>query len=160
MIFIGLLLLIIGVVALVDTGVSSSGTADIHVLGWHLGTLGTGRVLLLGAAAGAVIALGLFSVLSGQLRSRRRRRDRDRTIARTRDENKRLAAQLEEEQKRRAETVQETAPERSPRVVSTGDVDAYPSETGRGGADYVLGGKYPRESSAASTPPAPPANNS
>ncbi|MDX6223326.1 MAG: hypothetical protein QOD91_2380 [Frankiales bacterium] len=157
MIVIGLLLLIIGLVALVDMGVSSSGTADIHLLGWHLGTLGTGRVLLLGAAAGAVIALGLFSVLSGQMRSRRRRRDRDRTIARTRDENKRLAAQLEDEQRRNAESVEETS--RSPRVVSTGDVDAYPTETRRAGADYVLGGKNPRETSAASTPPAPPANN-
>ncbi len=155
MVIVGLILLIAGVVVLMDMGLSSSGPTDVHLLGWHLGTMGPGRVLLLGTAIGVVLTLGLASILLGQRRSRRRRKDRDRTIAGTRAENKRLASQLEDEQSARATETKEG----SRAELTTGDVDAYPTE-GRVGADYVLGAKYPQETSAANTPPVPPSHKS
>jgi hypothetical protein len=155
MVIIGLILLIVGVVVLMDMGLSSSGVTDVHLLGWHLGSMGPGRTLLLGTAIGVVLTLGLLSVLSGLRRGRRRRRERDRTIAGTRAENKRLSAQLDEQsQATRAAAEQESRG----RLVETGEVDAYPAEADTG-ADYVLGAKYPHSTAATSTPPAPPASN-
>jgi hypothetical protein len=161
MVIVGLILLIVGVVVLMDMGLSSSGVTDVHLLGWHLGSMGPGRILLLGAAIGVVLTLGLVSVLSGQRRARRHRRDRDRTIAGTRAENKRLAAQLDEQSKATDAAAAGEADQDQPRgrMVETGDVDAYPSETRRTGADYVLGAKYPQETTAVHTPPAPPNAN-
>jgi hypothetical protein len=155
MVIIGLILLIVGVVALMDMSLTSSGPTDVHILGWHLGSMGPGRTLSLGTAIGVVLTLGLLSVLSGLRRGRRLRRERDRTIAGTRAENKRLAAQLEE-QSRAARAAAEQ--ESRGRVAESDGVDAYPAETNTG-ADYVLGAKYPHSTSAASTPPAPPAGN-
>lgn len=155
MVIIGLILLIVGVVVLMDMGLSSNGVTDVHLLGWHLGSMGPGRTLLLGTAIGVVLTLGLLSVLSGLRRARRLRRERDRTIAGTRAENKRLSAQLDEQSRAtRAEAEQE----QRGRLVETGDADAYPAETDAGG-EYVLGAKYPHNTAATSTPPAPPAGN-
>lgn len=161
MVIIGLILLIVGVVVLMDMGLSSNGVTDVHLLGWHLGSMGPGRTLLLGTAIGVVLTLGLLSVLSGQRRARRHRRDRDRTIAGTRAENKRLAAQLDEQAKAADAAAADQAEQQPPRgrMADAGDVDAYPSESRSAGADYVLGAKYPQETSAASTPPAPPRGN-
>lgn len=159
MVIIGLVLLIVGVVVLMDMALSSHGSVDVHLLGWHLGVMGPGRVLLLGTAIGVVLTLGLISVLSGQRRSRRRRRERDRTIAGTRAENKRLTSRLEEEQAKAAKAEPTPASRDAGGVVSSGDVDAYPSDGRGSGADYVLGAKYPHETAAASTPPAPPTDN-
>jgi hypothetical protein len=161
MVIIGLILLIVGVVVLMDMGLSSNGVSDVHLLGWHLGSMGPGRMLLLGTAIGVVLTLGLVSVLSGLRRARRRRRDRDRTIAGTRAENKRLAAQLDEQSKaaEAAAAAEAEQQSRRARMMDTADVDAYPSESRRAGADYVLGAKYPQETSAANTPPAPPAGS-
>jgi hypothetical protein len=147
MVIIGVLLLVGAVVVLVDMGVASKGTTDVHLLGWHLGNAGPGRVLLLGTAIGVVLTLGLMLVLSGQLRSRRRRRERDRTIKGTRAENKRLAAELEEQ---RAVVVP------APEPVAATAVDTSPAEAYPEGADYVVGSRYPHETTAAHTPPAPP----
>jgi hypothetical protein len=155
MVIIGLILLIVGVVALMDMGLTSNGTTDVHLLGWHLGSMGPGRTLLLGTAIGVVLTLGLLSVLSGLRRGRRLRRERDRTIAGTRAENKRLSAQLDE-QSRAARAAAEQ--ESRGRLDETGDVDAYPTEPDNE-ADYVLGAKYPHSTSASSSPPAPPAGN-
>ena len=155
MVIVGLILLIVGVVVLVDMGLSSSGTTDVHLLGWHLGTMGPGRVLLLGTAIGVVLTLGLLSVLSGQRRVRRHRRESRKTLAGTREENKRLAAQLEES--RAAEAAATAVPDSTHRARPDDDVDAYPTEERRAGADYVLGAKYPQETAAANTPPTPPA---
>jgi hypothetical protein len=159
MVIIGLVLLIVAVVVLMDMGLSSSGVTDVHLLGWHLGAMGPGRVLLLGTAIGVALTLGLVSVLSGLRRARRRRRDRDRTIAGTRAENKRLAAQLDEQARAtRTENAAEAEHESTRgQLVETGSVEAYPSERNRAGADYVLGAKYPQETSSTRTPPAPPA---
>lgn len=161
MVIIGLVLLIVAVVVLMDMGLSSSGVTDVHLLGWHLGSMGPGRVLLLGTAIGVALTLGLVSVLSGLRRARRRRRDRDRTIAGTRAENKRLAAQLDEQARAtRTENAAEAEHESTRgQLVETGSVEAYPSERNRAGADYVLGAKYPQETSSTRTPPAPPAGN-
>jgi hypothetical protein len=160
MVILGVLLIVVAVIVLVDMGVASNGTTDVHVLGWHLGTMGPGRVLLIGAAIGVVLTLGMVMVLSGQLRSRRKRRARDKTIAGTRAENKRLAAQLEEQQARAAGSVAETAQPAAASAngqVSTGDVEAYPAEAAYPPAgEYVLGSRYPHETSAANTPPSPP----
>jgi uncharacterized membrane protein len=158
MVIIGVILLIAGVIALVDMGVSSSGTTNVHILGWHLGLMGPGRVLLLGTVIGVVLTVGLFSVLSGLRRSRRRRRDRDKTIRGTRAENKRLAAQLEET--RAAAPVEATPAAASPPTgqVTTGSVDAYPAGSDyRAGSEYVVGSPYPQGTAAVNTPPAPPA---
>ena len=155
MVILGVLLLVVGAVVLVDMGATSNGTVDLHVLGWHIGTMGPGRALLIGAAIGAVLAFGLVFVLSGQRRSRRRRRDRDKTIAGTRAENRRLAAELEAQKARAHEAevarADETAAERD-------RAEAYPTEDRRGGAEYVLGSKYPQDASTSTgtTPPAPP----
>lgn len=158
MVIVGLILLIVGVVVLVDMGLSSSGTTDVHLLGWHLGTMGPGRVLLLGTAIGVVLTLGLLSVLSGQRRVRRHRKESRKTLAGTREENKRLAAQLEES--RAAEAAATAVPDSTQRARADDaddDVEAYPTEERRAGADYVLGAKYPQETAAANTPPSPPA---
>jgi uncharacterized membrane protein len=155
MVILGVLLIVVAVIVLVDMGVASNGTTDIHVLGWHLGTMGPGRVLLIGAAIGVVLTLGLVLVLSGQLRSRRKRRSRDKTIAGTRAENKRLAAQLEEQEARAAEAT--SRPTGANGQVSTGDVEAYPAEAAYPpGAEYVVGSRYPHETPVASTPPSTP----
>lgn len=146
MVIIGVLLIVVAAVVLVDMGVASSGTTDVHLLGWHLGTTGPGRFLLLGTAIGIVLTLGLTMVLSGQLRSRRKRRERDRTIRGTRAENKRLAAELEEQ---RAVVV---PPAGRPAPAT----DAYPSRPEPEGVEYVLGASYPHGTAAAHTPPAPP----
>jgi hypothetical protein len=169
MVILGVVLLVVAAVVLVDMGVASHGTMDVHLLGWHLGSYGPGRVLGLGALIGVALTLGLVLVLSGQLRSRRRRRERDKTIKGTRAENKRLAAQLEQQQAASAAAAPMPAEparhfgrhhevDHDDHHVSTGDVDAYPAEAYPEGAEYVLGSRYPHETSAVPTPPAPPAS--
>ena len=162
MVIIGVLLLVAAVVVLVDMVVASNGSASVHLFGWHLGSAGPGRMLLLGAAVGVVLTLGLMLVLSGQLRARRKRRERDRTLKGTRAENERLTAQLEAQQAAAAvpEPIEHDSRHHLRRhahdTVTTGVVDAYPAEARPEGADYVLGSRYPQETSAAHTPPAPP----
>ena len=167
MVILGVLLLVVAAVVLVDIGVASHGTMDVHLLGWHLGTYGPGRLLVLGALIGVALTVGLVLVLSGQLRSRRKRRERDKTIKGTRAENKRLAAQLQQQQASGTESVAVAEPvKRSGRHhdthhddthVSTGDVDAYPAEPYPQGAEYVLGSRHPQEPAPAETPTPPPA---
>lgn len=166
MVILGVLLLVVAAVVLVDIGVASHGAMDVHLLGWHLGSYGPGRILVLGALIGVALTLGLMLVLSGQLRSRRRRRERDKTIKGTRAENKRLAAQLEQQQATPGDAPA-AAPAQPARHlgrhhddthVSTGNVDAYPAEPDPQGAEYVLGSRYPHETSVAQTPPAPPSS--
>ena len=170
MVILGVLLLVVAAVVLVDIGVASHGTTDVHLLGWHLGTYGPGRILVLGALIGVALTLGLMLVLSGQLRSRRKRRERDKAIKGTRAENKRLAAQLEQQQASSVEPVDEVDPVKPSgrhhvahdtrhdgTHVSTGDVDAYPADADPQGAEYVRGSRYPQETPVAQTPPAPPA---
>ncbi len=48
MVILGVVLLVIAAIVLVDMGATSHGTTDLHLLGWHLGNAGPGRVLLLG----------------------------------------------------------------------------------------------------------------
>ncbi|BEP12846.1 hypothetical protein acdb102_11570 [Acidothermaceae bacterium B102] len=167
MVILGVLLLVVAAVVLVDIGVASHGTMDVHLLGWHLGTYGPGRLLVLGALIGVALTLGLMLVLSGQLRSRRKRRARDKTIKGTRAENKRLAAQLEQQRVTGADAVAAAEPgghagrhhdarHDDDTHVSTGDVEAYPAEPSSQGAEYVLGSRHPQESARAHTPPAPP----
>ena len=121
-------------------------------------TVGPGRFLLLGTAIGVVLTLGLMLVLSGQLRARRKRRERDRTIKGTRAENERLAQQLEEQ---RAVIVPPAEPQESDAATREADAaaqrrDVAPAEAYPEGAEYVLGSRYPQGTSAAHTPPAPP----
>ena len=153
MVILGVVLLVAAAVVLVDAAVTTNGTLDLHVFGWHLGAVGAGRALLLGAAVGVVLTLGLVSVLAGQARALRKRRERNRAIKGTTNENRRLAAELDAQKARAAEAENATRETRVPR-----DGDAYPSEERRGGAEYTLGAKYPQDEGAAITPPAPPSN--
>lgn len=167
MVVVGLILLVAGVVALIDMGASSHGSNSVHLLGWHLGAMGPGRLLLLGVAIGAVLMLGLVSALAGQRRARRRNRAGARTVARTRAENKRLTEELAEQRAQAPSAARDDEQRQVPPLdddrepehvqVSTGTVDAYPAEAYPAGAEYVLGSRYPQESSAGSTPPMPPA---
>lgn len=156
MVILGVLLLVIGAVALVNMAATSSGTVDLHLLGWHIGTMGPGRALLTGAAIGAVLALGVVSVLGGQARSLRKRRERNRVIKGTTAENRRLAAELEA-QKARAHEAEVARADETAAARDRADADAYPEEDRRGGAEYVLGSKYPHDASSSTTPPTPPA---
>jgi len=162
MVIVGVLLMVAAAVVLVDMGVVSKGTTDVHLLGWHIGAMGPGRYLLIGTAIGAVLAFGLALVMSGQLRSRRRRRERDRMIKGTRAENRRLAQQLEEQRAVVVPPAETAAPaaaapaadtERDARADSK---DVRPAEPYPEGAEYVLGSRYPQGTSAVQTPPAPP----
>jgi uncharacterized protein HemX len=122
--------------------------------------MGAGRALLLGAAVGVVLALGLGLILSGQARSLRKRRERNRTLKGTNAENRRLAAEREAQKARAHEAevarADEAATEADRAEASEADrAAAYPDENRRGGAEYVLGSKYPQDSSA-TTPPSPP----
>jgi len=145
LVMIGVVLLVVGVVALVDGGITSSGTTDVHLLGWHIGTMGPMRTAGLGAIAGFVICLGLLSVLSGQRRSMRIRREQRRTLRGTREENRRLSAALDEKQ---ARVEAAAASDPAAREVRTGDVDAYPAE-GR----HAASADVPAESVPTTPPP-------
>jgi len=137
MVILGVILLVAGAVALVNMALTSNGSLDVHVLGWHLGILGPGRVLLLGAAIGCALTLGLVFVLAGLQRSRRRRRERERALKGTKAENERLAAQLEEQQAR-AEQADASDDDEAERVrvlpanEAAADDGVYPAEAGRG----------------------------
>src|SRR3954453_23554388 len=161
MVILGVLLIVAAAVVLVDMGVVSKGTTDVHLLGWHIGVVGPGRYLLLGAAIGVVLTFGLMLVMSGQLRARRKRRERDRTIKGTRAENKRLAQELEEQRAVVAPTGETTVPADEAGNVTEREVardtrDVRPAEPYPEGAEYVLGSRYPQGTSAVHTPPAPP----
>jgi hypothetical protein len=155
MVIIGVLLLVAAVVVLIDMALASDGVVNVHLFGWHPGGLGPGRFLLLGAIIGVVGTLGVISILAGQARARRRRKESKRNLQGTREENKRLAAELDEQRARAAAEASSPAGQ-----VTTGDDAAYPSErradSDRAGADYVLGAKYPHDTTG--TPPAPPTN--
>jgi hypothetical protein len=125
LVMLGVVLLVVGVVALVDGGLTSNGTTDVHLLGWHIGTMGPLRTVGLGAIAGFVIGMGVMSVLAGQRRSMRIRRDQRRTLRGTREENRRLNAALDEKQ---AHVEAAAAAEPVGPDVRAGDVDAYPNE--------------------------------
>jgi hypothetical protein len=158
MVILGVLLMVAAAVVLVDMGVVSKGTTDVHLLGWHIGMVGPGRYLLIGTAIGAVLAFGLTMVMSGQLRSRRKRRERDRTLKGTRAENQRLAQQLEEQRAVVVPPAEPTAPAATAheRDVAADARDDRPAEAYPEGAEYVLGSRYPQGTSAVHTPPAPP----
>ncbi len=131
MVVVGLLLLIVGGVALVDIALSSDGTTSLHVLGWHLGQAGPGVMLLIGVGIGVVLVLGLVSVLSGQRRSVRKNRRQRRALAGKDEENRRLTEQLRAQQK--AEAAHEPTVRTVPSTVPTGVVqpdppDPYPTE--------------------------------
>lgn len=155
MVILGVVLLVAAVVVLVDMALTTNGTLDVHVLGWHMGTMGPGRALVLGAAVGAVLSLGVVSILGGQARALRKRRERNRALKGTTAENRRLAAELEA-QKARAHEAEATRADETAAERDRAEADAYPEENRRGGAEYVLGSKYPHDSSTSTTPPAPP----
>jgi hypothetical protein len=157
MVILGVLLIVAASVVLVDMGVVSKGTTDVHLLGWHIGTAGPGRFLLLGTAIGVVLTLGLMLVMSGQLRSRRKRRERDKAIKGTRAENKRLAQELEEQRAVIVPAAETAAPvATTERDRSSDPQEVRPAEAYPEGADYVLGSRYPQGTAAVHTPPAPP----
>jgi hypothetical protein len=158
MVILGVVLLVAAVVVLVDMALTTNGTLDVHVLGWHVGTMGPTRALLLGAAVGVVLTLGVVAILGGQARALRKRRERNRAIKGTTAENRRLAAELEA-QKARAHEAEVTRAEETAAERDRADADAYPDESRRGGAEYVLGSKYPHDASTSTptTPPSPPA---
>ena len=83
MIILGVVLLVAAAVVLIDTALTTDGTLDVHVFGWHLGAMGPGRALVLGAIIGAVLAVGAMAVLGGQARSLRKRRERNRYYGKT-----------------------------------------------------------------------------
>lgn len=128
MVVIGLLLLVVGVVALIDIALSSTGTTAVQLFGWQLGTFKPGWVLLIGTAIGAVLMLGLVLVLSGQRRGRRRYRQRERALASKNAENRLLAAQLEEERERanQDQATVRTVPSTVPTGLVTTPEEPYP----------------------------------
>lgn len=128
MVVIGLILLVVGVAALIDMALSSTGTTSVQLLGWQLGTFEPGWVLLMGTAIGAVLMLGLMSVLSGQRRGRRRYRQRERALASKNAENRLLAAQLEEQRERanQDDATVRTVPSTVPTGLVTSPEEPYP----------------------------------
>ncbi len=126
-------------------GVVASNTAHVHAeaFGVSLSNVSVGGLFLAGAVTALVFALGLFLLLGGAARARRRRVERRRIV---RDstaqastltaEKERLERELEEERARRSASTASRPPEGSGRVLrpeesATGS--DVPAEEERGG---------------------------
>jgi hypothetical protein len=154
MVVLGLLLLIVAAAALIDIALASNGTTSLHVLGWHISQVRTGGTLLIGAAIGAAIVLGLVAIMYGLRRGRRRKLSQRQALALQQEENQRLADELRAQQERAvADNGDEPAVRTVPATVPTGVVqqpDPYPTDG------------YPADGAGTvkSPPPAPPPNES
>ncbi|MFL6137705.1 MAG: hypothetical protein ACJ74O_07900 [Frankiaceae bacterium] len=107
---VGILLALCAAAYLADVAVTNSLDSQLSMFGSTLTGLTNGRVALIGAAAGFVLALGVAMAVAGLSRRARRRRQHQAALSRQRAETERLAAELERERSaRRAELGDDTA---------------------------------------------------
>lgn len=123
MVVLGLLLIVAAVIFGTDVVLENTQHSGGTIFNQTIDNLSLGGIFLAGAVTALVLALGLWMMLSGAARKRRKRVERKSTLRETQtqketltEENARLARQLEQERKAAASPYHDESDPGSTRV--------------------------------------------